>query len=104
MKGARNFTKDRFENNRNQTNNNNDYNMSNNNNNFTENKYNDNNQFYKPAYETERIELEEFIRNFNTKLIEKDNIHGFKKYMIELVSLNYIYILIFYKYLLKNIM
>lgn len=90
MKGARNFTKDRINSNKDQTNNyNNNYNnndFNNNNNNITENNNNNNNQFYKPAYETERIELEGFLRNFTTKEIEKDNIHGFKKYMIELVS------------------
>ena len=44
------------------------------------------NNHYKPNYELEKSELEVFITEFTDKSINRDNLYGNKKYMIEMVS------------------
>lgn len=43
-------------------------------------------QFFKPNYEVEKLELEQFLREFSDPNI-KDKLHGKKKYMSVLVRL-----------------
>lgn len=45
-----------------------------------------NSNIYKPNYDVEKVDLEEFFTSFTDRNIKKDQVHGFKKYMIELVS------------------
>jgi hypothetical protein len=45
-----------------------------------------NNNLYKPNYDVEKVDLEEFITSFTDRNIKKHQVHNFNKYMIELVS------------------
>lgn len=47
---------------------------------------------YKPNYEIERVDLESFLTEFTDRSINRDPLHGFKKYMIQLVSHFYLII------------
>ena len=43
-------------------------------------------RFFKPNYELERTKIQNFVKTFIDKSIERDRIHDQRKYMIELVD------------------
>lgn len=47
-------------------------------------------QFFKPNYEVEKLELEQFLREFSDSTL-KDKLHGRRKYMATLVRYFYNY-------------
>jgi hypothetical protein len=42
--------------------------------------------YYKPDYELERSKLQNFLKTFVDRNIERDRVHDQRKYMIELVN------------------
>jgi hypothetical protein len=46
-------------------------------------------QTFKPDYELERSKLQNFLKTFVDRNIERDRVHDQRKYMIELVYSNF---------------